>query len=534
MTSRKVSIIGGGPAGLFAGRLLARDHPDWQVTVFERLPPLETFGFGVGLTPGVLREVKKADPAVHDDLVGASFEFSSAWFDLPEGIAELPNSHAGAISRATLLQLLLARAEEVGVDVRIGETATLDSAREGTDLVIAADGVASATRQALAPELGVRDELGRGRFIWCGAEAQLSGTLFAPAHTEHGTFVVHTYPFAADRTTLVIETDEGSLERAGCVTTEFAGDGDSDEAALDYLSTAFSELLGGRRLLGNRSRWMRFRTISCATRVHGEVVLLGDAAATAHPSLGSGTKLALEDAIALAACLRDIGDAPLTEGLRAFDRTRPPAVRRLQQRARRSQLWWESFPSRLDLSPARIAVAYLSRAGAVSLSKTHVVAPELASAAVADWAGTSPDEVPGQDLAEWVLHRPLDVDGLRIPARLLDRDGALSLEGEPVAVLEVACDDAWSAAAADALAQARARLDGGARIIHLVGEPSRDALLDRLTFGERIRRELGGLVAVDCSRDHLDDAVDGLVAGRTDLVVLSEESSIPATAVAAG
>ena len=509
---RRISVIGGGPAGLLAAQLLARDHPSWEVTVFERLAPDETFGFGVGLTRGLLAALKAAAPAVHGDLLNASTSFSSAAFWMPDGKAELPHSHAGAIGRPRMLRLLTDRAEHAGVRVEIGASPRVEDLAD-CDLVIGADGVSSTTRERLAGELGASEEVGRGLFIWCGADVELQGTVFMPVRTEDGTFVAHSYPYAPGRSTFVIETDVETLGRAGCRTDSFEHDGDSDEPSLRYLSRAFSELLEGGSFVGNRSRWMHFRTVRCERWHHDNTVLLGDAAATAHPSLGSGTKLALEAAIALAESMRGLTTAPPAGRLAAFERGLRPNVERLQERARRSQLWWESFPSRMKLSPARIAFAYMSRAGAVSLADLESAAPALAGHAAADFAGVTPDQPPAHDLSDWVLRRPLRLNGRVLPERVVTVPG-----GRPEAEIVVDCNDPWGPDAQVLVDRIGGRRGEAPAIVRLVGHGSRSALLDRLALGERIRSELGALVAVRCDERHLGDAVDGLVAGRADLV----------------
>jgi anthraniloyl-CoA monooxygenase len=506
---RIVSVIGGGPAGLLAARLLARDHPDWEVTVYERLEPSDTYGFGVGLTRGLLGALKVASPAIHDDLVADCASFSSAAFWLPSGVVELPSYHAGAIGRGRMLQLLQERAERTGVRVVLGEAPPLGELRDGSDLVVAADGVSSATREQLAAPLEASEDIGRGLFIWCGAELALEGTVFMPVTTAAGTFVAHAYPYESGRSTFVIETDADTLARAGCRTLRFAGDGDSDDQSLRYLSRAFAELLGGRPFVGNRSRWMHFRTVRCGRWHVDNVVLLGDAAATAHPSLGSGTKLALEAAIALAGSMESVGGQAPASVLSSFEAGLRPNVERLQERARRSQLWWESFPSRLSLSPARIAFAYMSRAGAVSLDELHRAAPSLAAHAVADFAGVASSAVPAHDLDEWILHRPLALNGRGLQGRVLEPGAGVRVE--------VSCDDPWGAEACAALERIAGVVDAAPGVVTLTGPPSREAVLDRLALGERVRSELGAVVAVSCERSELSDVVDGLIAGRADL-----------------
>lgn len=506
MPGRRISVIGGGPAGLFAARLLALDHPDWSVTLHERLPPDDTFGFGVGLTRGLLKALQGADEPLYEAVSAAAFPFAGAAFHLPAGTVELSQFHTGAIGRAKLLRILAEHAQDAGVDVRVGATATIDDLHGDADLVIAADGVSSPTRLQLADELGAFDQEGRGLFIWCGGETALEGAAFVPVQTGAGLFVAHAYPYAPGGSTFVIETDKATLERAGCRQASFAEEAASDERALRYLSDAFSDLLDGGALVGNKSRWMHFRTVACERWHHENVVLLGDAKATAHPSLGSGTKLALEDAIALATALRECGGKAPASCLEVFERERRPDVAMIQDRAHRSQLWWESFGSRLHLSPARVAVAYLSRSGAVSLDQLAASAPDLAARAVAEWAEIAPDEVPGGDLTEWILGRD----------RLLDA----ATNGDVAPILEVDLGDPWGGGGDDLLLRARALADSGAKLVQLAGDSSRGGLLDRLALGERIRNEVGLPVAVVTGADQLADVADGIVAGRTDVAVV--------------
>ena len=516
MTPRTVNVIGGGPAGLLSAQLLKRDHPSWSVTVHERLPPDETFGFGVGLTIQLLNVLRDEVPALHDDLVGDSADFSAAAFWLPQGVVELPSFHAGAIGRARLLRRLIEHAEDAGVEVRIGSTPTVDDLRGVSDLVIGADGLSSSTRERLQRELGATEDLGRGLFIWLGAEIDLEGTVFMPVHTDAGPFVAHAYPYGHGLATFVVETDAETLRRADCRADDFAADGDSDERTIAYLSRAFDQLLEGRSFIGNRSRWMNFRTVRCDRWAHENVVLLGDAAATAHPTIGSGTKLALEAAIGLAASMRTVTDEPPASRLAAYEEHERPQIERLQDRAHRSQLWWESFPSRLSLSPARIAFAYMSRAGAVSLEQLRASAPRLADQAAADYAGLPARLVPRDGLTDWILERPLQLNGHSLPGRVIRACGDFA------AATKIAVDftDPWGPEAEPTIELARRLATEQAHLIALTGGRSRGALLDRLALGERLRTELGAVIAVRCAREQLGDAIDGLVAGRADLVEL--------------
>ncbi|MER5427528.1 FAD-dependent monooxygenase [Streptomyces sp. NPDC002588] len=518
MTARRVHILGGGPAGLFAARLLALRCPDWHVRLYERNPPEETFGFAVGLTGGLLRALRQADPEMYDDITGAAHSFASGGFRLPQGDVRLGRFHSGAISRTRMLRLLLNGALDAGVKVEIGRERDVVDLLDDADLVIAADGVSSATRNRFREEFGAEVTPGRGRYIWCGGVARLDSTVFLPATTQDGLFVAHAYPYGETRSTFVIEASAETLDRAGFGDRQWSSNGESDDEALKYLSKAFSELLDGGSFSGNRSRWGRFNTVRCARWHHDKIVLLGDAAATAHPSLGSGTKIAMESAIALADALAPLEDEPVSIGLERFEASRRPQVERLQERATRSQLWWESFDIRRHLSPARMAVAYLSRAGAVSLDDLLTSDPQLVTQALADFAGVTPSEVPGTQLTHWVLSRPLDTPHHRHRHRF--HSGA----GSSTPTIHVNCPDAWGATADTLVQQARELVRQGAHVIHLTGEDTRSALLDRLALGERIRTELPAVVDVTSSPSLLHHAADGVVAGRTDLVHVTERS----------
>lgn len=514
-----LKIIGGGPAGAFTARLAALRHPDWTVQLYEKLPPDDTFGFGVGLTRALLREVRTADPVIFARLTEATFPFSSAIFSLPHGSTSFGQFHSGAIRRSELLRILLDGAAEAGAEVTIGGSVHVDELRTTADLVVGADGLSSSTRQRLAPHLGVHTSQGRDAFIWCAADIELDGTVFHPVDTPAGTFVAHAYPYAPGLSTFVIEASTDTLRRAGFINRIWASDAASDDEALDYLTNAFAPLLSGGRFFGNRSRWAHFTTLTCDRWSHGNVVLLGDAIATVHPSLGSGTKVALESAIALVNHLATVGDRPVAETLSGFTRSRRPSVLRLQERAKRSQLWWESFPERMHLSPARIAIAYLSRAGVVSLDSLAKSEPALAHQAITDFSDISADEIPTSHLTDWILNLPVDSGALAVEHRVLR--GSSRQDGPDArAIIEVASGDAWGPRGDDYLIKAHEHAHLGARVITLTGGHTRSDVMNRLAVAERIRSETGTAVAIQARQDQLDIVADGIVAGRADLIQL--------------
>ena len=379
----RVAVLGGGPGGLYAARLLKLADPGSQVDVYEQGLPDKTFGFGVGLAAGTQRNLRAADAPTLDDILRQGWPHDMS-LRVGDQVARLPNTHVSAIGRATLLAILQQHAADAGVGLHFGTRATADEV--DADLVIAADGVGSATRSALAGRLGVRIDTGTALYLWCGTDFALDSAVFAPVTTSHGTFVTHAYPYAPDRSTFLIETDERTWRRAGFdATTDATPPDESDQPSLAYLQEAFREPLGGHRLIGNRTRWLRFRTVRCARWHHGRVVLLGDAAHTAHYSIGSGTKLAMEDAIALVAALR----AASTPGAGRCRPTRPsaPAVEHLQAVAARSQRWWDSFPQRMHLPVNQLLVSYMTRAGKVSLARFAESTPQVVQQSLADYCG---------------------------------------------------------------------------------------------------------------------------------------------------
>ena len=209
-------------------------------------------------------------------------------------------------------------------------------------------------------------------------------------------FVTHAYPYAQDRSTFLVETDEATWRKAGFEATTAATPFDaSDDVALDYLSDVFAPHLGGHRLIGNRTRWLQFRTVRCARWHDGRTVLLGDAAHTAHYSVGSGTKLAMEDAIALVAALDGVATVDdLDTALTAYAEARRPAVGRIQDIAERSRRWWDTFPERLELPVEQLLVAYMSRAGNVPLDRFAAGSPEVVQRRCSSGRGRSPAATP--------------------------------------------------------------------------------------------------------------------------------------------
>jgi 2-polyprenyl-6-methoxyphenol hydroxylase-like FAD-dependent oxidoreductase len=506
MKARRVGVLGGGPAGLYAARLLKLQDPQREVTVYERNPPGSTFGFGIALTGATQRNLAGADPESFDAVRAAGWLVDGMEMRVGGAAVTVRNvSPQLTIGRAALLQALAGTAASAGVEFAFGECE--DVADIDADVVLACDGVNSAVRTSLQDELEVDVSVERGLYLWCGADFALPRSLFAPVVTEHGPFVTHAYPYCADRSTFLIETDEETWRRAGFdATTEATPVTESDEESIRYLEAAFAGVLDGRRLLGNRTRWLRFRTIRCRRWRHGRVVLLGDAAHTAHYSLGSGTKLAMEDAIALARCLGE-HDEP-GAAFAAYEALRAPAVERLQALARRSHRWWESFPQRTALALPRLAVAYMTRAGNVTLDRLNETNPDVVGSAMAAYAGGLLGD---GDVEGWVESQPFVSDGVQLPTRVVG-------PAVPATVVPVGAHDPWGPDGDRALERVRQLAGAAGRVVRLTGPYDREAVLDRLDLAERLRLECGVSTIVEGPEEVRADLAAGLLSGRTDLI----------------
>jgi len=516
MQLRRVGVLGGGPGGLYAARLLKLARPSCDVIVYEQGEPGTTFGFGVGLAAGTQRNLAAADPDTLRDIVAAGCRHDMT-MQVGDRVVRVHNDRLIGIARTELLAVLQQHAEKAGVRLEFGarrRAADLDA-----DIVIAADGISSATRED--GDFGGAIEAGRGLYLWCGTDFALADAVFAPAETEHGTFVTHAYPYSDGLSTFLIETDEQTWRRAGFeATTEQTPSDASDLTSLRYLRQAFAGQLRGRALIGNRTRWTRFRTVRCQRWSSGRTVLLGDAAHTAHYSIGSGTKLAMEDAITLVEAMEAEPDA--ARAFARYEAIRRPAVARRQELARRSQLWWESFPSRLDLPVERLMVAYMTRAGNVALDRFAATSPGVVATALGQFADVNRKTQPiPADVTGWILDQPLSWETRQFPRRVMGR-------GPASAGLHTIADvvtDPWGHAGDAVVGRARRAREAGADGFRLTGPADRPSVLTRMDLAERVRTEAGGLIVIDGPAGLRDDLAAGLLSGRADLVSFDEEAA---------
>ncbi|KQY55493.1 MULTISPECIES: FAD-dependent monooxygenase [unclassified Nocardioides] len=508
--SRKVAVVGGGPAGLYFARLLKRADPALEVVVHERMDgTAETFGFGVGLTESTMRNLRSADPETAERVREASHVGHELRLHGHDGIVPLHGARNLAIGRARLLEILTDAAMAVGVEIRRG--VRVDATSLDADVVVAADGVTSATRDKYAAEFGVRSRLGRSRFVWCGADFAVDSAYFSAARRGDSLFVTHAYPYSPDRSTFLIEVDDLTWRDSGLEDFDRqVQPGESDRASVALLEEVFASDLRGRGLLTNRTRWSRFTNLTLDTWSHENVVLLGDAAHTAHYTLGSGTKLALEDAIALAEAL--VGEASVADAFAAYEGARRPSVERFKKLAHRSQAWWDSYRHRHEWSADRLALSYMTRSGNLMLSDYAGEQLPAARRALA-WLG---ENVPDQagELEGWVLAQPLDHPGMELAGRSVSRDGLKVA----AAVREIGWSepDVWSEAADRLVSRMRGSDD---LPILLTGPDAPDAVPARVDLAERLRMELSRPIGVQVPVAATSLAATAVAAGRADFVV---------------
>jgi len=519
----RVACVGGGPGGLFFATLLKRAMPSAEVTVHERNRRDDTFGFGVVFSDATLDRIDAADPVLRDALAAHGVHWDRIELRARGQRWSCGGNGMAAISRRTLLLLLQERAIAAGVDLRFEDDVDPSTLLDH-DLVVGSDGANSRVR-ALFPDVLVPErEAASLKFIWFGTRHLFDGLTFLFRRSEHGAFAVHGYPISDDTSTFIVEAEESGWRAAGL--DGFDVDqppGPSDMTSFRYLEQLFAEDIDGAPLLANNSRWGNFRTLKVSRWHHRNVVLLGDAAHTAHFSVGSGTKMAMEDAIALAdAVVANPGDVPAA--LAAYEVAARPSVDHVQGAAAPSLLWWERFPRYLDaLEDWRLPVHFLTRS--ITLDRLGRRDPEFVAQARRSWHerfGAEPLDAPVDLLGERLTSRAL------APVEASDGTRALRVGARAVPVATGApagvAGGPWVQAltAPEHLADLPALLDVAQRgredgaVAHLVaGGPAvlRPLLAEELRFSG-----LGPVVLDDpaLTRPEVETLI---LTGRTDLVV---------------
>ncbi|HTB02670.1 MAG TPA: bifunctional salicylyl-CoA 5-hydroxylase/oxidoreductase [Bradyrhizobium sp.] len=364
----KIAIIGGGPAGLYAAILLKKQRPEAEITVYERNRADDTFGFGVVFSDATLDNFEKYDAPSYRRIT-QQFAY---WDDIAVHFRGTVHRVGGngfcGCSRRTLLLILQGRARELGVAL-LFEADIEDEARfADADLVVLADGINSRFREKYIEHFQPEIDLRSNKFAWMGSTRPLDAFTFIFQETEWGPFIAHAYQYEAGRSTWIFETDPATFRRAGL-------EGLSEKQSADRMAQIFGWFLEGHPLLINRSMWRNFPMIRSKRWVRDNMVLLGDAKATAHFSIGSGTKLAMEDAIALADAMQR---APTIEAaLKQYEEGRREEVEKTQHAADVSLVWFEHVDRFWDFDPVQFAFGVMTRAKAITYDNLTLRAPDF-------------------------------------------------------------------------------------------------------------------------------------------------------------
>ena len=361
-----ILVAGAGPAGLYFAYLVRRVHPDWRVRVVEQNAADSTFGFGVVFSDRALEFLRDDDPDTYERVTPQMEHWSDLTVVVHDQAVTIDGIGFAAIGRLELLRVLQRQALSVGADLDFEHVLSSEAELDGYDLVVGADGVNSFVRGTREQAFGTSIRHLSNRFAWFGATTAFETLTQTFMENALGTFTAHHYRHSPQMSTLVFECDADSWERAG-----FAALGTADTLAV--CEQILGDALAGGRLVSNKSVWRRFPLVRNERWWDGNRVLIGDAQRTAHFSIGSGTRLAMEDAIALARALDEHG----RDALAAFEAARRPIVDKLVAAADASGAWYERFPAHMRLPPREFAWSYIQRSGRIDPERLRKISPRF-------------------------------------------------------------------------------------------------------------------------------------------------------------
>ncbi len=369
----EIAVVGGGPAGLFFARRVKQLQPDWRVRLFEQNARDATYGFGVGFLGQSLKFIRLTDPPVLEDIVSAGHANSTAGF-VHRGETVLvdagSDSEAVAIERIALLNILQRRCEEVGVELHFeSRVEDIESMRQAVDVLVGADGVNSRVRTRYQEKFGSTVEPQRNRFAWYGTERLFDPPLMIFEQAEFGLVIAHTHQYCATRSGVAIECDPPTWERGGF-----------DQMTLEEMDAKFEEIfaayLGGKPLLSQPLRVFYPAIVRNERWSVDNVVLIGDAVHTVHPSIGSGTRVGMRDASVLAEGFGEHG-ADLESVFSYYRNNRQFGADLFQRAAIQSIKWYETLEDRLHFDPVTMAFSYMLRTGRVDYARLRRADPEF-------------------------------------------------------------------------------------------------------------------------------------------------------------
>ena len=368
----RIAVLGAGPAGLLFALLAKRRNPGWDIEVFEQNPADATFGFGVVFSQGALAFLERDAPDLHAQLTGRMESWPMQRIVHRDEKVDIDGNGFSAIPRLALNRFLQALCQENGVRVEFSRPIASLAELGPADLTVGADGANSLVRRSLEAQFQPQIEWLENRFAWYGTAQVFECLTLTFRETAEGPFVAHHYRYSPDLSTFIVECDAATWRRAGLDTMDEA-------ASRAYCEQVFAPDLGGHALVSNKSVWRQFpllanRNWSAGVSPGTHAVLIGDALRTMHFSIGSGTRSAFEDAIALDRAFGEAG-AGVPAALAAFERERRPIVEKLHAAANRSSYWYERFPEKMKLAPWDLAYDYMTRSGRITEARLRQMAP---------------------------------------------------------------------------------------------------------------------------------------------------------------
>lgn len=364
-----VEILGAGPAGLYTAILLRRLMPHVRVRVAEQNPEGATFGFAVVFSDQALEFLKSDDSETHDLVTPHMERWRNMTLNLPGGTVTLDGVGFTAIGRLHLIEILTERARGLDIPIRF-DTLVSNLEELDADLIVGADGLNSLVRRTFEDRFKPTLDYFNNHFAWFGATVPFDTLTQTFVETEFGPMNAHHYRYTPDRSTFIVECDDATFRKAGF-------DGLGEEESAERCSALFADVLKGTKLVTNKSTWRQFPRLWCETWVAGNHVLVGDAVHTAHFSIGSGTRLAMEDAIALVHALAE--HDVVEDALATYQQQRPAIARKIVDAATTSATWYESFGGKMRLAPMDFARDYLMRSGRMTEEKLRQIAPRFAA-----------------------------------------------------------------------------------------------------------------------------------------------------------
>jgi len=365
----RIHIVGAGPAGLLFALLIKRRFPAWRVHIFEQNPPDATFGFGVVFSLNALAFLERDVADFHALLIPRLESWPMQRIVHRDEQVEIDGNGFSAIGRLELNQFLQELCAAAGVEIEYHRViASIDEVSD-CDLLVSADGGNSFIRRALEAEFETELELLTNRFAWYGTRQTFECLSLTFRANSDGSFVAHHYRHSPTMSTFVVECDETTWRRAGL-------DGMSENDSRTYCERVFAADLSGNSLISNKSIWRQFPLLATRRWYVGNVLLIGDASRTVHFSIGSGTRLAFEDAIALDRAFAEAGD-DVSDALAAFERERRPVVEKIVAAANASSFWYERLREKMNLEPWQLAYDYMTRSGRMTDERLRELSPKF-------------------------------------------------------------------------------------------------------------------------------------------------------------